>query len=60
MAFTHWVYGIEKSSIEEGRKILIKKYKKNWNKLTLPEAKKIAKPKYEAIKLILGEINSED
>lgn len=54
MAFAHWVYGLDKLSIEEGREALIKKYEKNWGKLTLPEAKKIAKPKYEAIMLILG------
>ena len=57
MAFAHWVYGIDKLSIEQGRKVLIEKYRRNWEKLTLPEAKKIAKPKYEAINLILGEQN---
>ena len=54
MAFAHWVYGIDKLSIEEGRQVLIKKYTRNLDKLTLPEAKEIAKPKYEAVMLILG------
>lgn len=53
MAFAHFVYGLDKLSVEEGREVLIKKYEKNWNKLTLPEARKIAKPEYDAIKLIL-------
>lgn len=37
---------------EEGRQWLIGKYKKNWNKL-MPEAKKIALPKYKMIKEML-------
>ena len=57
MAFAHWVYGIDKLSIEEGRKVLIGKYARNWEKLTLPEAKEIAKSKYESIKFVLGEQN---
>ena len=53
MAFAHWVYGLDSLSIEEGREALIEKYEKNWNKLTLLEARKIAKPKYDAIKMVL-------
>ncbi|MBI5332884.1 MAG: HD domain-containing protein [Candidatus Aenigmarchaeota archaeon] len=53
MPFAHWVYGLDKLSIENGRNVLIDKYKRDWNKLTLPEARKIAKPKYDAIKIVL-------
>tara|TARA_Y100000310_G_C20407049_1_gene680170 strand:- start:73 stop:612 length:540 start_codon:yes stop_codon:yes gene_type:complete len=42
---------IKKQNTKEAKKTLIKKAKNNWNKL-IPEAKKIAKPKYEAIKLL--------
>jgi len=57
MAFAHFVYGLERLSVEDGRKLLINKYEKNWNKLTIPEARKLAKPKYEAIRLILQKQN---
>lgn len=46
------VYSIKKLSIEEGKKWLRNKYEIAWNKL-IPEGKEIAKPKYEAIKLLL-------
>jgi hypothetical protein len=58
LALAYVVYNLKKLSIEEGREWLIKKYDKCWNKLELvPEAEKIAKEKYYAIKLILGEQN---
>jgi|SRR3989344_780033 len=43
-------------SVDEARERLIKKYGKFWRKVNImPEAAEIAKPKYNAIKLILGE-----
>ncbi len=51
----YFVYNIKKYSVEEGRKELIRRYKSYFYKLDfVPEAKEIARPKYEAIKLILG------
>jgi len=56
LALTYLVYTLKKFSIEEGRSWLIKKYKSCQDKLELiPETKEIAKDKYDAIKLILGE-----
>jgi uncharacterized protein len=52
LLFTYYVYAIKKDSKEEGRQWLIRKYQKNWNKL-MPEAKKIALPKYKMIKYML-------
>ena len=58
LALAFVVYNLKNHSIEEGREWLIKKYETCWDKLELvPEAKEIAKEKYDAIKLILGEQN---
>jgi len=52
---TYFVYHVRGHSVEEGRQKLIKRYKSYLYKLEyIPEAKKMAKPKYEAVKLILG------
>lgn len=53
LSLAHYVFAIKKDSVEQCKKILIKKYENSWNKLLIPEAKELAKPKYEAIKLIL-------
>lgn len=45
-------YKIKGLSAEEGRKFLIIKYEKSWKKL-MPEARKIAKNRYDAIRLLL-------
>lgn len=56
LALAYVVYNLKKLSIEGGREWLVKKYKDCWDKLELiPEAKEIAKDKYDAIKFILGE-----
>jgi len=52
-AFAHWVYKLEKCSISEGKEKLINIFKKKWNKLTMPKAKEISKPKYDAIIFLL-------
>ncbi len=57
LILAHYVFVIKKESVDQCRETLLKKYKNSWNKLLIPEAKEIAKPKYEAIKLILGEQN---
>jgi len=57
MEFAYYAYALNKDSIKEGKERLRKKYKKAMKKIILPEAKKIAQPKYEAIMLILGEEN---
>jgi HD superfamily phosphodiesterase len=47
------------SSFEEAVEEIYKKMKRDWEiKLTLPEAKEIVKPKYEAIMLILESMKS--
>ncbi len=55
LALAHFAFTIKKESVNQCRETLLKKYKKSWNKLSIPEAKEIAKLKYEAIKLILGD-----
>lgn len=56
VAQAYATYNLDSSSIEQGREYLVNKYQACWNKLEmLQEAKEIAGPKYEAIKLILGE-----
>lgn len=56
LALTYVVYYLKKCSVNEGKDWLIKKYKACNDKLELvPEAKKIAKQKYESIKMILDE-----
>ena len=50
LPLVQWVYN--NFSVEERRPYLVKKYKGCWDKL-IPEAKEIAKPKYEAIKVVL-------
>lgn len=58
MALADHVFRRKKMSILEANDWLINKYKVCWDKLGLvPEAKEIAKEKYDAIKLILGEQN---
>ena len=46
---------IRKESVEQCRNALLTKFQKGWNKLLVPEAKEIAKEKYEALNLILKE-----
>ena len=54
LALVYVVYHLRGAPIEEGRDWLIQKYKSCWDKLDqVPEAKEIARPKYEAIKLVL-------
>lgn len=55
-SLAYLVYNIEKKDYSDGKNWLIQKYQKTWGKL-IPEAKEIAKSRYEAIKLILGEQN---
>jgi uncharacterized protein len=55
LALAHYTFVLKKESVEQCKENLLKKYGKSWKKLLIPEAKEIAKPKYEAIKLILGE-----
>lgn len=38
---------------EECREFLLRKYENSWKKILIPEAREIARPKYEAIKLVL-------
>ena len=45
-------YKIKGLSAEEGRKFLMIKYEKSWKKL-MPEARKMAKKRYDAIRLLL-------
>lgn len=52
-ALSYYVYNMKEYNLEKGRTWLLKKYEKSWNKLILPEAKQIAKPKYDAIMLLL-------
>jgi len=47
-------FNMKRLNREEGRKWLIEKYGKSWKKL-MPEAKNIIKPKYDAIKILLGD-----
>ena len=51
----HKAFVSKNYSIEEAKIWLIKKYEKSWNSLLIPEAKQFAKPKYDAIKLLLEE-----
>ena len=55
LAMAQYTFVIKKESVEECRKTLIKKYKNSWDKLLIPEAREIAKPKYEAVMLVLGD-----
>jgi len=57
LALAHYAFVLKKESVNQCRETLLKKYEKSWKKLLIPEAKEIAKPKFEAIKLILGEQN---
>ncbi len=50
-----FAYNLRKENIPTAREWLIEKYKSCWKKLTIPEAKEIAKNKYEVIKKILNE-----
>lgn len=43
---------LEKDSLDEAKKNILKKYSNCWNKM-MPEAKEMVKKKYKAIKLIL-------
>jgi hypothetical protein len=43
-------------TIEEGKDWVRNKLERSWKKL-IPEAKEIVLPKYEAVKLLLGEQN---
>ena len=47
------VYSAEKKSLEEGKKSVKQKMMNKWNQLS-PEGKKLIKPKYEAIMLLLN------
>ena len=55
---THFVYNIKGYSVQKGREELVKRYKSYLYKLDyVPEAKEMAKEKYKAVKLILGDEN---
>jgi HD superfamily phosphohydrolase YqeK len=45
-----------KNSIAKTKISVLKKYKVAWSKLFLPKAKEIAKPKYDAIKVLFNEL----
>ncbi len=53
LEFAHYCLVLNKENPEEARRTLIGKYARSWDKL-MPEAKEMAKKKYEAIKLLLG------
>lgn len=53
LSLAQYLFIIKKMDVEECRKRLIKKFKKSYKKIILKEAKQIADPKYEAIKIIL-------
>jgi len=55
LSLAHFTFVLKKESVNQCRKTLVKKYEKSWKKLLIPEAKELAKPKYDAIKIILGE-----
>ncbi|MFO8016586.1 MAG: HD domain-containing protein [Candidatus Woesearchaeota archaeon] len=55
LELAHYAFVIKKESVDQCRETLLRKYEKSWNKLLIPEAREIARPKYEAIKLVLGE-----
>lgn len=44
----------EKLGLEEAKKSVKRKLNNKWNQLTIPEAKEMAKPTYEAIMFLLG------
>jgi HD superfamily phosphodiesterase len=54
IALTEYFLVEKKLSITECSKRLLQKYAKAWNKITLPEAKELARPKYNAIQTILS------
>ena len=55
LALAYQGFRVKNLSLEEGREWLASKYKKSWDKLgLLPEARDIARPRYDAIKMILG------
>jgi uncharacterized protein len=55
LSLAYYAFVLKKESTNQCKETLLKKYENSWNKLLIPEAKELAKPKYEAIKLILGE-----
>jgi uncharacterized protein len=54
LSLAQYAFTAKKESVNQCRETLLKKYENSWDKLLVPEAKEIAKPKYEAIKLVLG------
>ena len=57
LSLAYFAFIVKKKSVAEFREYALHRYAKSWNKLCIPEAKELAKPKYDAIKLILGEEN---
>lgn len=59
MTLARTAFKIKQLSIPEAKERILKKYKAAWKKVQLlPEAQKIAKPKYDAIKMVLGNISN--
>jgi len=53
-ALAYGFFGQKKLNIAEGRKALLEKYYSCWKKI-MPEARYLAKERYDAIRLILGD-----
>ena len=53
LELVHYIFSAKKESIEQCRKLLLEKYNRTWKKISIPEARELAKPKYDAINTIL-------